>query len=173
MSVHHPMVTRHKQNAIKMFLWWPRGHIKCFQFRPYHGWYVFTSSKSIMRTPDQCVKSVQLFNFENVEFTNCSGVSIVDIEQIHNGWCVLWTCKQIYKINKISSILILWTRTTIKTQKRSNWSHPYVFFVSITNSRGSEFSSYEKDLRKITSHFELLTQKLWQKVFFRVTNSTL
>ena len=37
---------------------------------------------------------------------------------------------------------------------------------------GSEFSSYEADLRKMTSHFELLTRKFSQKLFFRVTNST-
>ena len=33
-------------------------------------------------------------------------------------------------------------------------------------------SSYETELRKMTSHFELLTQKCLQEFFFRVTNST-
>ena len=33
-------------------------------------------------------------------------------------------------------------------------------------------SSYETELRKMTSHFELLTRKILQKVFFRVTSST-
>ena len=43
--------------------------------------------------------------------------------------------------------------------------------------RGSEFSSYEIELqnrvRKMTLHFELLTRKCLQKLFFQVTNSTL
>ena len=39
-------------------------------------------------------------------------------------------------------------------------------------TRGSEFSSYGTELRKMTSHFELLTRKLLKKFFFRVTNST-
>ena len=38
---------------------------------------------------------------------------------------------------------------------------------------GSEFSSYEAELRKMTPYFELLTRKYFQKFFFRVTNSTL
>ena len=34
-------------------------------------------------------------------------------------------------------------------------------------------SSYKINLRKMTSHFELLTQKFLLKFFFRVTNTTL
>ena len=33
-------------------------------------------------------------------------------------------------------------------------------------------SSYQIELRKMTSHFELLTRRVFQKFFFRVTNST-
>ena len=42
---------------------------------------------------------------------------------------------------------------------------------SISALRGSEFSSYETELRKMMSHFELLTQKSLEKFFFLVTNS--
>ena len=38
---------------------------------------------------------------------------------------------------------------------------------------GSESSSYETELHKTTLHFELLTWKFFQKIFFRVTNWTL
>ena len=37
---------------------------------------------------------------------------------------------------------------------------------------GSEFLSYENELRKMTSHFELLTRNFLHKFIFRVTNST-
>ena len=39
------------------------------------------------------------------------------------------------------------------------------------NSRITK-SSYKTELCKMTSHFELLTRKVLQKVFFRVTKST-
>ena len=39
-------------------------------------------------------------------------------------------------------------------------------------TRGSEFSSYEIELRKMMSHFELQTRNFLQKFFFQVTNST-
>ena len=38
---------------------------------------------------------------------------------------------------------------------------------------GSEFSIYEIELRKMTTHFEILTPKFLWKIFFRITNSTL
>ena len=38
--------------------------------------------------------------------------------------------------------------------------------------RDSEFSSFKIELRKMTSHFELLTQNFLKKLFFRVTEST-
>ena len=34
-------------------------------------------------------------------------------------------------------------------------------------------SSYEIELQKLMSHFELLTRKLWYKLFFQVINLTL
>ena len=46
------------------------------------------------------------------------------------------------------------------------------FLKEVRNSRVTK-SSYEIEIRKITSHFELLTRKFLQKFFFRVTNSTL
>ena len=46
------------------------------------------------------------------------------------------------------------------------------FLTEVRNSRVTK-SSYEIEIRKITSHFELLTRKFLQKFFFRVTNSTL
>ena len=36
---------------------------------------------------------------------------------------------------------------------------------------GSDFSSYETELRKMMSNFEILTQKYLQKFIFYVTNS--
>ena len=42
----------------------------------------------------------------------------------------------------------------------------------IQNSRVTK-SSYETELRKMTSFFELITQKMLWKFSFRVTNSTL
>ena len=47
-----------------------------------------------------------------------------------------------------------------------------LLYVSHLFLRGSEFSSYEIELCKMMSHFELLTRKLLQKFFFQVTNST-
>ena len=41
----------------------------------------------------------------------------------------------------------------------------------VRNSRITK-SSYEIELRKMMSHFELLTQKFLEKFSFRVTNST-
>ena len=41
----------------------------------------------------------------------------------------------------------------------------------VRNSRVTK-SSYETELLKVTSHFELLPQKFLKKSFFRVTNST-
>ena len=52
------------------------------------------------------------------------------------------------------------------------YAEPYNSIIT----RDSEFSSYEIELRnwvtQMTSHFELVTRKLLQEVFFRVNNST-
>ena len=40
------------------------------------------------------------------------------------------------------------------------------FVATILHFRGSEFSSYETELRKMTSHFELLTQKFFIEILF-------
>ena len=44
-------------------------------------------------------------------------------------------------------------------------------FKKIRDSQVTK-SSYEIELRKMTSHFELLTRTFFQKFFFRVNNST-
>ena len=44
-------------------------------------------------------------------------------------------------------------------------------FEEVRNSEVTK-SNYETELHKMTSHFELLTEKFSQKVFFRVANST-
>ena len=55
----------------------------------------------------------------------------------------------------------------------SKWrGHGTPKVLSATIVGGSDFSSYETESRKMTSHFELLTQKLLLKFFFRVTKST-
>ena len=43
--------------------------------------------------------------------------------------------------------------------------------MDVRNSRVTK-SSYETELCKMKSHFELLTRKFLEKFFFRVTNST-
>ena len=47
----------------------------------------------------------------------------------------------------------------------------YIGKMEVRNSRVTK-SSYEIELRKIRSHFELLTRILLKKFFFRVTYST-
>ena len=75
--------------------------------------WTFTCSKSTMETPRRCVKFVRslqknirtmslmlfgcLYGQLWIEFTHCSDVSIVDLEQESNGWvwCTLqglWNC---------------------------------------------------------------------------------
>ena len=43
---------------------------------------VFTCSKSTIETPEQCEKSAQ-------SFTQCSGVTIADFEQVNADWDVM------------------------------------------------------------------------------------
>ena len=58
-----------------------------------------------------------------------------------------------------------------ETNKLSKPIDPYAC-AEVRNSRVTKSSS-ETELRKMTSHFELLTSKFLKKFFFRVTNSTL
>ena len=46
-----------------------------------------------------------------------------------------------------------------------------LYFFEVRNSRVTK-SSYETELRKMASQFELLTRKFLKKFFYRITNST-
>ena len=68
----------------------------------------------------------------------------------------------------------------IKTRKHSKFGHlsrtgdifrKLHYLDEVRTSRVTK-SSYETELRKMTSHFELLTRKFLQKLLFRVTNLT-
>ena len=48
----------------------------------------------------------------------------------------------------------------------------FIVFMMLLQRFEVTKSSYETELHKMTSHFELLTQNFLRKVFFQVTNST-
>ena len=51
-----------------------------------------TYSKLTGKTAKRCQcrsSSVFIVNFKQEDFTHCSGVSIVDFEQVNNGWVFL------------------------------------------------------------------------------------
>ena len=59
----------------------------------------------------------------------------------------------------------------LRSKLKNVFNKSKTHFNEVRNSRVTK-SSYETELRRMTSYFELLTRKFLQEFFFRVTNST-
>ena len=108
--------------------------------------------------------------FYDIEKINLSGKNMIKVDNECSCKFVKFALSS-SNINSLKLVSLL--------QARNNLTYCLIYFccssvLLITEVRNSQVTklSYETELRKMTSHFELLTRKCLQKFFFRVTNST-